>query len=157
LKHLKTSGKKIKAFISASAIGIYGFDTGSIVQTEDRTQLGDDFLATLTKKWEHAADQFSMSMANRVVKFRIGLVLSPKGGLLDKLVPVTKFGLASAFGNGDQYMSWIHIDDLVEMFVKAIEDDSLEGPFNAVAPNPVTNKEFLKTLAETLRQTLLFT
>jgi uncharacterized protein (TIGR01777 family) len=150
-KQLKTSGKKIKAFISASAIGIYGFDTGSIVQTEDRTQLGDDFLATLTKKWEHAADQFN-DMADRVVKFRIGLVLSKKGGLLEKLVPVTKFGLASAFGNGEQYMSWVHIDDLVEMFVKAIEDDSLEGPFNAVAPNPVTNKEFLKALTETLHK-----
>jgi uncharacterized protein (TIGR01777 family) len=149
LDRLKNSGKKIKAFISASAIGIYGFDTGSIVQTEERTQLGDDFLAMLTKKWEHAADQFN-SRAGRVVKFRIGLVLSPKGGLLEKLVPVTRFGLASAFGNGEQYMSWIHIDDLVEMFVKAIEDDSLEGIFNAVAPNPVTNKEFLKTLAETL-------
>lgn len=148
---LKMSGRKIKAFISASAVGIYGFDTGSIVQTEDRTQLGDDFLATLTKKWEHAADQFDDS-SERVVKFRIGLVLSHKGGLLEKLVPVTKFGLASAFGSGEQYMSWIHIDDLVDMFIKAIEDDGFIGTFNAVAPNPVTNKKFLKTLAETLNK-----
>lgn len=151
LDQLKKSGKKIKAFISASAIGIYGFDTGGIEQTEERTQLGDDFLATLTKKWEHAANQFNVS-SERVVKFRIGLVLSQKGGLLEKLVPITKLGLASAFGNGEQYMSWIHIDDLVEMFVKAIEDDSLEGTFNAVAPNPVANKKFLKTLAETLNR-----
>jgi uncharacterized protein (TIGR01777 family) len=151
LAQLRKSEIKIKAFISASAIGIYGFDTGSIVQAEDRTQLGDDFLATLTKKWEHAADQFN-EVAGRVVKFRIGLVLSKNGGLLDKLVPVTKCGLASAFGNGEQYMSWIHIDDLVNMFIKAVEDNSYKGTFNAVAPNPVTNKKFLKILAETLNR-----
>lgn len=144
-------GLTIKAFISASAIGIYGFDTGGILQTEDRKQLGDDFLATLTKKWEDAAEQF-IQVSERVIKMRIGLVLSKKGGLLDKLIPVLKLGLGSAFGRGEQYMSWLHIEDLVNMFVKAIEDENLNGIYNAVAPSPVTNKEFLKTLSRILER-----
>jgi uncharacterized protein (TIGR01777 family) len=149
--HLKRSEHKIKSFISASAIGIYGFDTGGILQTEDRIQLGDDFLATLTKKWEAAADQFQ-DLGARVVKVRIGLVLSKKGGLLEKLVPVTRLGLGAAFGSGEQYMSWIHIDDLVDIIVRAIENAELEGAYNAVAPNPVTNKEFIATLAGVLNK-----
>lgn len=149
--HLKKSKQKISSFISASAIGIYGFDTGGIIQTEDRIQLGDDFLATLTKKWEAAADQF-VELDARVVKLRIGLVLSEKGGLLEKLVPVSKLGLASAFGSGEQYMSWIHIDDMVEIIVKAIENEKVEGAVNAVAPNPVTNKEFLSILTQVLNK-----
>ncbi len=150
-QQLHRKNQKIKGFISASAIGIYGFDTGSILQTEDRIQLGDDFLATLTKKWELAADQFA-EVSEKVVKLRIGLVLSENGGLLDKLIPITKFGLASAFGSGDQYMSWIHINDLVNMFVKAVEDSSLNGVYNAVGPNPVTNKEFIKMLSDVLER-----
>lgn len=149
LNHLKKKRAKIDAFISASAIGIYGFDTGSIVQTEDRVQLVDDFLATLTKDWENAADQFK-ECASRVVKFRIGLVLSKQGGLLAKLLPPARLGLSTAFGNGDQYMSWIHIDDLAGMFVMAIEKETLNGVYNAVAPNPVTNTDFLNVLARTI-------
>jgi uncharacterized protein (TIGR01777 family) len=149
--HLKNKKQKIEAFISASAIGIYGFETGSILLKEDRKQLGDDFLATLTKKWELAADQFA-DISTRVVKLRIGLVLAESGGLLDKLVPITKFGLGSAFGSGDQYMSWIHIEDLVNMFISAIEQDTMKGVYNAVAPNPTTNKEFLQTLSDVLNR-----
>lgn len=148
-EHLKASGRKIDAFISSSAIGIYGFDTGGILQTEDRIQLGDDFLATLTKKWESAAEQFT-DLDARVVKLRIGLVLSATGGLLSKFVPFAKWGLSSAFGSGEQYMSWIHIDDLVNMFVEAVENSEFKGTYNAVSPNPVTNKSFLQQLNLTL-------
>jgi len=150
-KTLKSSGQKIDSFISASAIGIYGFDTGGIVQTEDRKQLGDDFLATLTKKWESAADQFSEIDA-RVVKLRIGLVLSNDGGLLAKLKPIANMGLSSAFGSGSQFMSWIHGDDLVNMIIYSIEKEIIAGPYNAVAPNPVNNKEFLKELSNALKK-----
>ena len=136
----------LEAFISASAVGIYGFDTGGIEQTEERTYLGDDFLATLTKKWEDAADKFQ-ELDARVVKLRIGLVLSLQGGLMQKLLPVAKLGLSSAFGNGHQYMSWIDIEDLCQMFVRSLEDSTFDGAYNAVAPNPVTNKEFLNILA----------
>ena len=150
-KTLKYSRQKIDSFISASAIGIYGFDTGGIVQTEDRIQLGDDFLATLTKKWESAADQFSEIDA-RVVKLRIGLVLSNDGGLLAKLKPIANMGLSSAFGSGSQFMSWIHRDDLVNMIIYSIEKEKIAGPYNAVAPNPVNNKEFLKELSNALKK-----
>ena len=149
LHHLKNSRVNIEAFISASAIGIYGFDTGTILQTEDRVHLGDDFLATLTKDWENAADQFK-NYATRVVKLRIGLVLSKEGGLLAKLLPPARLGLSTAFGDGEQFMSWIHIDDLAKMFVMAMEQESMKGVYNAVAPNPVTNTDFLKMLARTI-------
>lgn len=148
---LKSSEKKIESFISASAIGIYGFDTGGIEQTEDRKQLGDDFLATLTKKWEAAADQFSAIEA-RVVKLRIGLVLSNDGGLLAKLKPLTNMGLGSAFGNGEQFMSWIHINDLVNMIIHSIENKRISGAYNAVAPNPVSNKEFIRVLSRAIKK-----
>lgn len=148
---LKKTENQVKSFISASAIGIYGFDTGSIVQTEDRKQLGDDFLATLTKKWEDAADQFK-NLNLRVVKLRIGPVLSTQGGLLERLVPIAKFGLASPIGSGDQYMSWIHMKDLTDIFMRAITDQKLSGAYNAVAPNPLTNEALMKTLAEVLNR-----
>lgn len=149
--YLKSNENHVKAFISASAIGIYGFDTGGIIQTEERIQLGDDFLATLTKKWETAADQFQ-AFGIRVIKLRIGLVLSEKGGLLGKLLPLGNFGLSSAFGSGEQYMSWIHIDDLANLFLHAIEHHEIKGVYNAVAPNPITNKEFLSQLAVVLNK-----
>lgn len=148
-KYLKSSSHKVESFVSASAIGIYGFDTGGILQTEDRIQLGDDFLATLTKKWEAAADQFS-DLNIRVVKLRFGLVLSEQGGLLGKLVPIANAGLSSAFGSGDQMMSWIHVKDLVEIFNDTLKNNKINGTYNAVAPNPVSNKEFLKSLAGVL-------
>ena len=151
LDHLKSANHQIEAFISASAIGIYGFDTGGIEQTEDRTQLGDDFLATLTKEWEEAADSFE-EIGARVVKLRIGLVLSNKGGILKKLSPLAKMGLSSAFGSGDQYMSWIHINDLVEMFLMSLENKDMSDAFNAVSPNPVTNEEFLEILGSVLNK-----
>ncbi len=149
--YLKSNENHVKAFISASAIGIYGFDTGGIIQTEERIQLGDDFLATLTKKWELAADQFEDS-GIRVVKLRIGLVLSENGGLLGKLLPFANLGLSSPFGSGEQYMSWIHIDDLANLFLHVIERHEIQGVYNAVAPNPVIHKEFLGQLAVVLNK-----
>ena len=149
--YLKNTNHKIDSFISASAIGIYGYDTGGIVQTEDRIVLGDDFLATLCKNWEASADLFE-ELGARVVKIRIGLVLSKEGGLLDKLVPLAKWGLSSAFGSGNQYMSWIDIRDLVNIFALAVEEKNLSGIYNAVAPNPVSNKEFLNQLAIVLKK-----
>jgi uncharacterized protein (TIGR01777 family) len=150
-QYLKNSDHKIEAFISASAIGIYGYDTGGIVQAEDRVRLGDDFLATLCKEWEASADRFA-ELGARVLKLRIGLVLSKDGGLLGKLVPLTKWGLSAAFGSGEQYMSWIDIRDLINMFAWSVEQRELHGTFNAVAPNPVSNKEFLKKLSKVLNR-----
>jgi uncharacterized protein (TIGR01777 family) len=149
--HLSSHDYKVAAFISASAIGIYGFDTGGVLQTEDRIQLGDDFLATLTKKWELAADQFD-ELGIRVIKLRFGHVLTQSGGLMGKLLPLAQLGLSSPFGNGEQYMSWIHIEDLVEIILTAIKHQDIKGVYNAVAPNPVTNKDFLKELSTVLNK-----
>lgn len=149
--YLKSDQHSVKAFISASAIGVYGFDTGGVLQSEERVQLGDDFLATLTKKWEISADQFA-ELGIRVVKLRLGHVLSQEGGLMGKMVPIAQLGLSSSFGNGEQYMSWIHIDDLVNLFLNALEQQDIQGVYNAVAPNPVTNKEFLTQLSTMLNK-----
>ncbi len=146
---LKKGKQKLSAFISASAIGIYGYDTGDTLVTEEQKVQADDFLSDLVKNWEKAADQFR-ELGTRVVKFRIGLVLSEEGGLLKKLVPIVNYGFAAPFGNGRQFMSWIHIDDLVNMFVEALENHMLNGTYNAVAPQPVTNSAFIKTLAKVL-------
>jgi len=150
-EYLRQHALSVEGFISASAIGIYGFDTGGILQTEDRKQLGDDFLATLTKKWEAAADQFEQ-LKIRVVKLRVGLVLSTNGGLLEKMLPIAKMGLSSSFGSGEQFMSWIHINDLSSMFIESIKNHEIKGVYNAVAPKPVTNSEFLKKLTFILKR-----
>jgi len=148
---LKKGKKKLSAFISASAIGIYGYNTGEVLVTEEQKIQADDFLSELVVNWESAADQFS-ELGTRVVKFRIGLVLSAEGGLLKEMLPIVNYGLAAPFGDGRQFMSWIHIDDLVNMFVEALENHMLNGTYNAVAPHPVTNKKFLKTLTEIRRK-----
>lgn len=146
---LKTHDHEIETFISASATGIYGCDTGSVWQTEDQLPLGDDFLAKLTKSWESAADQFS-DLGLRIVKLRMGLVLDKNGGLINKLLPMANLSLGSAFGSGKQFMSWIHINDLSNIFIKSIERHEIQNVYNAVAPNPLTNKEFVKQLSKVL-------
>jgi len=141
----------LKAFISASAIGIYGNDTGAIELFEDRKRLGDDFLATVVKEWEQRVDEVA-AMDIRTVKLRIGVVLSKEGGALSKVALPTRFGLAAPLGSGEQYWSWIHIDDLVGIFIKALEDEKMQGVYNAVAPNPVMNKEFTSILARVMHR-----
>lgn len=140
----------LKSFVSASAIGYYGYDTGSRWMKEG-SRFGDDFLATLTKEWEAAADKFQEKDI-RTVKLRIGMVLSPGGGLLGKLKPVFKAGLGAALGSGQQYISWVHVEDLSSMFMMAIGDESMSGPYNATSPEPMTNKEFSRLLARRLKR-----
>jgi len=139
-----------KVFISASGIGYYGYDTGSILVNE-ASNPGDDFLATVCKEWELAADNFN-NLSMRVIKFRIGLVLSKGGGALPVMMRPVKFGLGAGLGRGDQYMSWIHVEDLARMFLKGLEDDDMDGNYNAVGPNPVTNKELMKTIAKVINK-----
>lgn len=151
-------------FLSASAIGIYGQDRGNEV-LEETARPGDDFLAQVTVQWERAADP-AVAAGTRVVLFRTGLVLTPAGGLgglllsgggglLGPLVPLFKMGLGGRIGSGKQWMSWISIDDEVAALMHLM-DSSLSGPVNLVAPNPVTNAEFTKILAKTLRRPALF-
>jgi len=143
---IKGSKRKPKTFISASAIGVYGHDTGGVLIDEDRAKPGDDFLATVTREWEEEVNKIR-ELGVRVVILRIGVVLSYFGGAVPKFMKLTKLGLSSPVGSGEQYISWVHLDDLIDLIKYCIEYPRIEGTFNAVAPNPVTNKEFTKTMA----------
>lgn len=151
----KISSKKteLKAFISASAIGYYGAVTTNKIYKEDDLP-GSDFLSEVCIKWETCAKQFS-TIGIRHVIFRLGVVLSANGGALKKMAIPVKFGIGSSPGSGKQCVSWIHIDDLTEMFIQAIEDESLSGPFNAVAPEHTISDNFYRTLSKILKKPLL--
>jgi uncharacterized protein (TIGR01777 family) len=138
-----------KTFISASAIGIYGHDTGGVLLDEDRVKPSDDFLAMVTREWEEEVHKIR-ELGIRVVILRIGVVLSYFGGAVPQLTKLFKLGLGSPVGSGEQYMSWIHLDDLIDLIKYCIENREVEGTFNAVAPHPVTNQEFSKTMAEVM-------
>jgi uncharacterized protein (TIGR01777 family) len=142
--------KNLSAFICSSAIGWYGntLEDKEMFETEPPAA---DFLATITQKWEQTADLFQ-DKGIRIVKIRIGIVLSDKGGALPSMLMPVKLGFGSPIASGKQVISWIHIDDLCEIFIKALEDETMNGVFNAVAPNPVNNKEFMKLSATTLKK-----
>jgi len=142
---IEPMARKPRAFISASGINIYGSDSGDRLIDDTETNYGKDFIARLSIDWEQAADQFAEANM-RVVKLRTGMVLSKKGGALDKMTWPAKLGIASPLGSGKQYIPWIHIHDICQMYLKAIESE-MSGSYNATAPNPVTNAAFMKTLA----------
>jgi uncharacterized protein (TIGR01777 family) len=141
-----------KALVCASAIGIYG-DRGEEVITEDSTA-GAGFLADVARAWE-AATQPARDAGIRVVNLRFGVVLSPKDGALAKMLLPFRLGGGGRIGNGRQYWSWISIDDAAGAVLHALMTDSLSGAVNAVAPNPVTNAEFTKTLGRVLNRPTL--
>ena len=136
-----------RIFISASAVGYYG-DRADEILTEE-SPMGHGFLPDVCQDWE-AASQSTKIRNMRVIHLRFGLVLSPKGGALAKLLPWFKMYLGGKVGNGKQYVSWIALDDAVRVIQYAIETPGLEGPVNVVAPEPVTNTEFSETLGRVL-------
>ncbi len=142
-----------RVLLNASAIGIYG-DVPEGEVTEASPQ-GDDFLASLCGEWEKAAKPASQNGV-RVVLVRIGVVLARDGGALRQMLLPFKLGLGGPVGFGRQWVSWIHLDDLVRVFLTALDDSSLEGVVNATAPRPVRNKELSKSLARALRRPCLF-
>jgi uncharacterized protein len=147
-------GSAPRTWLSASAIGYYG-DTGDRVLTE-RAEPGSDFLAHVCSAWEmESLGGPAPSPKLRRVAFRIGIVLSNEGGALAKLTPLFRAGLGGPIGRGHRWMSWIHINDLVTAIVHALRTPSLEGPVNAVAPHPVPNREFTRSLAEALHRPAL--
>lgn len=152
VKALKDTSHAVKTFISASAIGYYGLDTGSTLINED-SQAGNDFLAEVTKSWERSVEDIS-DLGIRTTKLRIGVVLSEKGGALPKIMQPVKFGAGAALGSGKQYMSWIHIKDLARMFLFVLQQDKMEGIYNAVGPNPLNNAEITQAIAKTLGRPL---
>lgn len=139
--------------ISASAIGWYG-NRGDETLTES-SAAGAGYLSDVCRVWEQAADP-ARDAGIRVVHPRIGVVLSPKGGALKKMLLPFKLGVGGVLGSGKQFMSWIGLDDLAGAIFHLIKDESIEGPVNCVAPHPVTNREFTKTLGKVLSRPTLF-
>jgi len=150
---LKEMRKMPKGFINASAIGIYGANTGEETITEE-SPIGTDFLAEVTKQWEFATE-YLKTIGIRTTKVRIGIVLSSQGGMLEKLETTVKRGMGAALGTGRQYISWIHIDDICRLFIKIIKDDSMDGIYNGVAPNPATNEQLIKAMGEILHRPII--
>jgi uncharacterized protein (TIGR01777 family) len=144
---------KPRALVSASAVGFYG-DRGDEVMREESAS-GADFLSEVCREWEKAT--LAASQAGiRVVHVRIGVVLDAEGGALPRMLTPFKLGLGGRVGSGRQYMSWITLEDLVGVIRRAVEDESLRGPVNAVAPRPVTNEEFTKALGRVLGRPTIF-
>jgi uncharacterized protein len=143
---------KVKAFVSASAIGFYGADTADKKLTE-QTSSGSDFLANVTRHWENAADLID-NVGIRTTKLRVGIVLSNSGGAFPKIALPIKWGVGAPLASGQQWVSWIHLDDLCRMFIEALENEKWRGIYNAVAPNPVTNATFTRQIADVLHRPL---
>jgi uncharacterized protein (TIGR01777 family) len=148
---LREKSHNVKTIISASATGYYG-DRGSELLTEE-SEPGSDFLAEVCIKWEAAADK-GEDLDLRIVKFRTGIVLNKDGGALPQLANPIKWGIGSPLVNGEQWMPWIHWRDVVKMYIYGIENDSLSGAYNMTGPNPVTNKQLTKAVAEQLHKPL---
>lgn len=147
---LKNNTHSVKAFISSSATGYYGAVTSQTIFRETDAA-ATDFLGMTCQQWENSVQPIN-ALGIRTVLLRTGVVLANHGGAIAKLKTPAKFGLSAALGSGKQYFPWIHIDDLCNMYLKAIEDENLYGPYNAVSPQHVTNKEFTQALATTLHK-----
>jgi len=141
---------QIKAFISASAVGYYGSVSSGNIFTENDSP-ADDFLGNVCRKWEEAADLFSHS-GIRVVKIRTGVVMEKSDSALSRFLATARFGLFPVLGGGNQFLPWIHPEDLSGIYLKAINDESMSGAYNAVSPHHVNQKDFMRTLAEVLKR-----
>jgi uncharacterized protein len=151
VKALQETPNKIKAVISASAIGWYGPDASAESKSFIETDLVyNDFLGQTCLAWEQSIDPVTQ-LGIRLVKFRIGIVLSNDGGALREFKKPLRFGLAAILGPGTQIVSWVHIDDLCRMFLFATEQETMNGIYNAVAPKPVSNKHLTIALAKKMR------
>lgn len=144
--------KKPETFISASAVGFYGLDTGERVFTEKDNPARSDFLSRTCRKWEAEAFRFQDELGIRTVVMRTGLVISGESEAFSKMRIPIRFGLGAPLGSGRQYLSWIHIDDLCNLYLRAVEDSAMQGVYNAVAPESTTNAGFMKTLAKGMKR-----
>lgn len=153
IQAIKSVEQKPKAFICANAVGIYGNRGDEILK--ETSSLGNDFLANLCKDWEAEAKKVKEAGV-RYVSIRTGLVLEKNQGLMKKLIPSFKLYLGGWLGKGKQWFPWIHIDDIVGIYLHAIDDANFKGAVNAASLEIVTNKEFTKTLGIVLRRPALF-
>ena len=143
---------RVKAFVSSSAIGYYGGNTGDAVQTET-SPAGTDFMALVTRAWEQSVEAVA-AVGLRTVLLRTGVVLTLDGGALPRLVQPIRLGAGSPLGSGRQYVSWIHVDDLCRMYIQALTDSAWSGAYNAVASQPVTNADLTRAIARQLGKPL---
>jgi len=148
---VRKNSNQIKQFISASGTAIYP-ESFSKVYDETATESEDSFLSNVVKRWEESVTVFQV-LGTKVCKIRTGIVLSNVGGALPEMVKPIKMGFGAAMGNGKQIQSWIHIDDLVALYYFAVENH-LEGIYNAVTQNPVSNQELTTVIAQTLKKPL---
>jgi uncharacterized protein (TIGR01777 family) len=138
---------KLKSYISASGINYYGTYTSDQILTENDEVQHKDFLSELSMAWENSADEFS-AISDKIVWVRTAMVLSEKGGSFPMVKNIVDFNIGSALGSGKQWMNWIHLDDLVNIFIAAVEKEEISGKYNAVGDEIPTNEGFMKALAK---------
>lgn len=147
LNAVQNAKAEVRSFISAAGINYYGAVTGEHRYLETDSG-GVDTIGSISVEWEAAVKQWSQVC--RVVRLRTPVVLSRKGGALAKLAMPVRFGLGAPLGSGKQWMPWIHLDDLVALYLKALEDQNMSGAYNACAPEDVTNADMMRTVAKVL-------
>ncbi|KAA2223514.1 TIGR01777 family oxidoreductase [Chryseobacterium sediminis] len=151
---LRKNNIRLKSFISASGINFYGTETSEKIYTENDPP-GNDFLSEVVVLWERAADDFKeQNLAERVVKIRTAVVLSEKDGALKKMIPPIQYYIGSPLGSGRQYMPWIHIEDICSIYELALKNSTMDGAYNAVSPQHITNKDLTKNIAKVLGKPL---
>ncbi|MCT4623558.1 MAG: TIGR01777 family oxidoreductase [Schleiferiaceae bacterium] len=151
VEHLAKNKQKLNSFISASGISIY---PDSKEWATEESEHAESFIGNVCKQWESAAD-LATGVSQRIVKLRIGIVLEKDNGALVPMLKATRMGVGSAQGSGQQFISWIHIVDLVNVFLWASNNESINGVFNTTAPNPETNSVFMKELAKAAGRPIL--
>lgn len=148
---IKNNPNQVKQIVSASGTSIYP-NSDTVIYDENSTQVNNSFLGNVVIKWEESTDKFA-SLGLKVCKLRTGIVLSTKGGALVEMLKTIKIGLGSSFGSGKQIQTWIHIHDIASLYYFAIKNN-LDGVYNAVSPNPVSNEELTFTIAKVLKKPL---
>ncbi|MFP2770315.1 TIGR01777 family oxidoreductase [Oceanisphaera sp. KMM 10153] len=147
VEKLKAGQQPPSVLISGSAVGFYGRQDDALVDEDSRPNV--EFSHEVCARWEQLA-QVAESEQTRVCRIRLGMVLGAEGGALKKMLPGYRLGLGGPIGSGKQYMSWIHIEDVVKLILFLLEHDECNGPFNATAPEPITNEHFSRNLAQVL-------
>lgn len=156
LETIQLMPKRPDAFISASAVGFYGMHSSDKIYTEEDQPARNDFLSRTCKKWEAAAAGFREELGVRTVVLRTAFVIARESEAFKKMMLPTRFGVGAPLGTGRQYMPWIHLEDLCLMYLKAVEDGTMQGIYNAVSPETVTNAGFMKSLAKEMKRPFFF-
>ena len=153
VKALNENNHKVKTLIAASAIGWYGPDTPNSLQNgfNEMDSFDNSYLGTTCQKWEESVQSVS-ALGIRLVTLRIGIVFNKMGGALAEFIKPAKFGMATILGTGNQIVSWIHQDDLCKMILFAAENQVMNGVYNAVAPNPINNKDLVNVIASKMHK-----